>query len=326
MKAALGLWLVLLAGCSSEAVPSGVGEPLRVRYSTQAGQFRAGALPGSPPLTDEQVLTHVEPDPPSVSLNVGGSIVRSSDSGFSLNGSTSNEAVAVGVRFLDLGSGYWILPVTGQDATRPGTFNWAGSVDFGADLPAGYHPLGVVAIDGAGHAGTQTQQKLCVASDIPDNLSSCSPGATPPDTVLSLVWDTPVDLDLRVITPQGKVVDPKHPSTALAVDGHVDPTVKGTGSFDTDGVRACQNVGRRRENLVWNDAPGPGRYFVYASLYDACGQPAVRFNVSLNRPGPAEADGTHHLLRSFERAGELLASDADAGVGRGLFVTEFIVQ
>jgi len=33
----------------------------------------------------------------------------------------------------------------------------------------------------------------------------------------------PVDLDLRVVTPTGKIVDPKHPSTADAVNGKVDP-------------------------------------------------------------------------------------------------------
>jgi hypothetical protein len=78
--------------------------------------------------------------------------------------------------------------------------------------------------------------------------------------------------------------------------------------------------------LTWQDTPLPGTYLVYVSLFDACGQPAVRFNLSLNRPGPAEDGGTHQLEATYSQAGELLAVDADAGTKLGLFVTEFSVQ
>jgi hypothetical protein len=141
-----------------------------------------------------------------------------------------------------------------------------------------------------------------------------------------MVWDTPVDLDLRVITPQGKIVDPKHPSTAVAVNGQVDVTAKGTGIFDRDSVRGCVRDGYQSENLVWQDPPLLGTYFVYASLYDACGQSAVRFKVSINRPGPELDGGTQPLISTFELTGELLAVHADAGAKLGLFVTEFLVQ
>ncbi len=316
-----------LFACSSQAQNSGITEPLRVTYEgTSNAQFRAGALPGSKPLTSAETLANAAQNPPTVSLNVSGSVIRESDTGFVISGSTSSEAVAVGIRFADLGTGYWVLPVAGQDPTRPGTFSWSATLDFGTGIPPGFHPLLAVGIDGAGHGGTQTEQDLCVASDIPDNLSACSPGAKPPTTVLSMVWDTPVDLDLRVITPQGKIVDPKHPSTALAVNGRVDPSVPGTGVFDTDAERDCVDTGHLRENLVWQDPPDPGRYYVYASLYSACGQSSVRFTVSLNQPGPAEDGGVHQLVSTFETTGELLASAADAGTSLGLFVTEFVVQ
>ncbi|MEO6598776.1 MAG: hypothetical protein ABIQ16_02820, partial [Polyangiaceae bacterium] len=133
-------------------------------------------------------------------------------------------------------------------------------------------------------------------------------------------------LDLRVITPQGKVVDPKHPSTALAVNGKVDPTASGTGIFDTDAGRNCVVSGHRRENLVWQEPPQVGTYYVYVSLYDACGQPAVHFDLSVNRPGHAGKDGIRQMESTYAQAGELLALDADAGTKLGLFVTEFTVQ
>jgi hypothetical protein len=327
VKLALSLLALGSVACSSQPVTPGLTEPVRVRYGlTQNAQFRAGNLPGSPALTSKETLSGVIPNAPSVSLNVAGSVVHESDTGFAIGGGTSGEAVAVGIRFLDLGTGYWVLPVTGQDPINPGNFIWAATVDFGATIPAGLHPLTVVAIDAAGHGGSQTSSDLCVASDIPDNLSACSPGVAPPATVVSLVWDTPVDLDLRVVTPSGKIVDPKHPSTADAVNGKVDPTAPGTGIFDTDAGRNCVATGDRRENLVWQQSPALGRYFVYANLYDACGQAAVRFTLSLNRPEPAADGGTPHLTSTFERSGELLASDANAGSALGLFITEFVVQ
>lgn len=323
----IGGSFLLFFGCSSESTTSGLTEPLQVRYgSGRNAQFISGPLPGTPPLTDAEVLSGVTPQLPSASLDVSTGVILPSDTGFTASGATSNEAVAVGMRFLDLGTGYWVFPVTSQDPTKPGTFNFNANVDFGPDIPTGQHPLGVVAIDANGVAGSQYSTTLCATSEIPDNLSGCSASIKPPFTVLSLAWDTPVDLDLRVITPQGKVVDPKHPSTAVAVNGQVDPTAKGTGIFDTDAGRNCVVSGHRRENLVWQDAPLPGTYFVYASLYDACGQASVRFDLSINRPGPPDAHGIVRLQSTYDQTGELLALDADAGTKLGLFVTEFTVQ
>ena len=316
-----------LLGCSSESLTSGVTEPLRVSYGNgRNAQFFSGELPGSPPLSDEEILAGVTPQKPAASLNVSLGTVRQAETGFVASGTTTSEAVAIGIRFLDLGTGYWVFPVTGLDPTMPGTYNWNATSDFGGNIEPGKHPLGVVAIDAAGHAGSQFATSLCVLSDIPDNSSACSASAKPPFSVLSLNWDTPADLDLRVITPQGKVVDPKHPSTAVPVDGKVDPTAPNTGVFDTDAERNCVHTGYRRENLVWQDPPLPGTYLVYVSLFDACGQAAVRFNLSLNRPGPAGDGGTHQLESTYAQAGEMLAVDADAGVKLGLFVTEFSVQ
>lgn len=314
-------------GCSSESISAGFEEPLRVRYGNgRNAQFFEGDLPGTRPLTDEEMLTNVEPNLPSASLNVSAGVIRSSDIGFTASGATSSAAVAIGLRFLDLGTGYWLFPVTGQDPTVPGTFNWAATADFGANIAPGSHPLAVVAIDSSGHAGSQFATKLCVTSDIPDNLSACSPGTKPPFTALSLAWDAPVDLDLRVITPDGKVVDSKHPSTAPSVDGKYDPTAKGTGIFDTDAGRGCVGTGHRRESLVWQDEPLAGSYVVYVSLFDACSQPAVRFDLSLNRRAAPDADGILKLTQVYHQAGEMLAFDADAGASLGLFVTEFSVQ
>ncbi len=224
-----------LLGCSSESTTAGIGEPIQARYGNgRKAQFLSGDLPGSRPLTDQEISSGVQPNTPTASLSVSLGAVHEAETGFVASGSTSTEAVAIGIRFMDLGTGYWVLPVTGLDPTKPGTYNWNATLDFGGNIEPGDHPLAAVAIDAAGHGGSQFTTELCVISDIPDNLSACSSSAKPPFSVLSLNWDTPVDLDLRVITPQGKVVDPKHPSTAPAVHGQFDPTAPGTGVFDTD--------------------------------------------------------------------------------------------
>ncbi|HYQ42717.1 MAG TPA: hypothetical protein VER11_12140 [Polyangiaceae bacterium] len=318
---------ISVLGCSSESLTAGITEPIRVSYgNARNAQFLSGDLPGTPALTDEEVLNGVAPNPPTASLNVSLGTVRQAETGFVASGATSSEATAIGIRLMDLGTGYWVFPVTGLDPTKPGTYNWNATLDFGGNIEPGKHPLGVVALDSAGRGGSQVETSLCVLSDIPDNASACSATAKPPFSVLSLDWDTPVDLDLRVVTPQGKIVDPKHPSTAVAVDGKYDPTAPHTGVFDTDAERNCVHTGYRRENLVWQDPPVSGTYLVYVSLFDACGQSAVRFNLSVNRPGPAGDGGTHPLEASYSQAGELLAVDADAGAKLGLFVTEFSVQ
>ena len=327
MNARVLLLLLGLCGCSGEAMTAALSEPVRVRYGVQqSAQFREGALPGTPALTGAQIQAGAEPNLPSVSASLSTSVVLESDTGKGISGEASSTAFAVGIRFLDLGTGYWVLPVAGENPAQPGSYTWSATLDFGAGIPPGLHPLAVVALDEAGRGGSQTTTSLCVAGDIPDNLSACSASRTPPASVLSLSWDSPVDLDLRLVTPGGKIVDAKHPTTGVANDhGVVDTAASHIGVFDGDALRGCVDSGRRRENLVWQQLPEAGRYFVYANLYDACSQPAVRFNLSINQP--TSTDGGAPLLTStFQQSGELLASDANGGTALGLFLTEFLVQ
>ncbi|HEY3255187.1 MAG TPA: hypothetical protein VGJ91_14605, partial [Polyangiaceae bacterium] len=140
----IGLAVASLLGCSSESLTAGITEPLRARYGNgRNAQFLSGELPGSPPLTDEEILNGVTPNAPTASLNVSLGTVRQAETGFVASGATSSEAVAIGIRFLDLGSGYWVFPVTGLDPTKPGTYNWNATLDFGGNIEPGKHPLGV---------------------------------------------------------------------------------------------------------------------------------------------------------------------------------------
>jgi hypothetical protein len=318
----------VLTACSGQPTTAGLSEPIVVQFgSAQNAQFIKGSLPGQPPLTSDQVNAGVAAVTPSVpAVTVTGQAVSPLQANKAFSGLASGDAVAVAIGFADLGSGYWVFPVGPPDLLQASQYTWKASVSFGADIPAGLHPLNFAAIDAAGHAGTQNSIQLCVESAVPDNFNACFPSKDPPNTVLSLNWDTPVDLDLQVQTPSGKLVDAKHPSTTEQADGGLEPAAPNVGTLDRDSDRGCTSDGVHREDMVWEQKPDPGLYYVYANLYDACGQPAVHFNLSLYQAEAGIEAGTERLVQVFVRSGELLSADANGGAGIGLFVTQVLVQ
>jgi hypothetical protein len=320
--AALGAVVVSLAlslsACSGAKSETGLGEPLRLRNAS----FKSGDLPGEPPSPTSTT------SPLVTSFETASTVVRPGQTEKGLLGRASPDTVAVGLRFADVGSGYWVLPVDGPDPQNNGELVWQTLADFGSDVPAGLHPLRVVAIDGSGHAGVQRELSVCVTPSIPDNLNACQPTTAPPSAVLSLSWDTAVDLDLVVVTPEGRIVDAKHPRTiappppgpsSSGVDAGVTASV---GTFDRDSNGGCAIDGVQRENLVFQARPPPGSYLVYASLFDACGQPPVHFRLSLFEPEVTADPKVLHLVESITKKGTLLPLEASGGSTLGTFVTE----
>jgi hypothetical protein len=211
---------VIAGGCDGESIARPYDEPLVVN----GGQFFEGSLPGAPPLTADEIVAGVAPTPPLVtSYEFAGRNVRPGELGKSLRGRTSGDALSVAFAFAEQGSGYWIRPLGGPDVAFPGELAWAADVDFGHQLRPGLHELLFAAIDASGHAGTQVSARLCVTSPVPDNSNACDPTVAPPNTVLSLEWDSDVDLDLELVTPEGKRVSAKSPTSALTEEGEVDP-------------------------------------------------------------------------------------------------------
>ena len=127
-----------------------------------------------------------------------------------------------------------------------------------------------------------------------------------------------VDLDLQVLTPDGKRVDGAHPSTI----GHDPPYTAqelaspGVGILDRDSNPACVIDGIGREALVFQSTPPPGTYVVYANLANACGHAAVSFAAVVYR-----RDDTNRLVETKRQAGRLLAAAANSS-GAGLFLLQ----
>jgi hypothetical protein len=287
---------VLLAGCYGERSPEAVDEPLRA----SPAEFRAGALPEGP-------------DGPTVTLvETANLILFPGQVGKSILGRATPNAASVALRFADIGTGHWVTVIDAPDPLADGERTWGVAVEVARDAPPGNHTLEFVAIDARGRAGAKRTLPVCIASPIPDKLATCDPNATPPSAVVSLAWDTNVDLDLRLVTPDGKIIDGKSPTGS-------------GGRIDRDSNAACVIDGARRESIVFDVPPVAGTYLVYANLFDACEQQSVRFEVGLHLPqdGP---DGGKRLAQVLSRKGQLLAQDANGGAQLGLYLTDLTFE
>lgn len=316
-------WLVSL-GCSGESTTEGLEQPIRV----QDAQFRAAELPGLPPLTADEVNAGVKPRSPSVtSVSLANSLIPIGEPSRAISGRASLDALAVAARFADAGSGYWLVPTASADVVNSGELEWRMRASFGQNIEPGLHQLLFAALDARGRSGTQAALNLCLTPEVPDNGNACDKTVSPPALVISLSWDAPVDLDLRVITPAGKLVDPKHPTTAVEdADGKLELDASGSGLIDHDAFANCLPSGGRRESLIFQTTPAAGTYLIYANLYDACGQDSVHFDVSLQVAAPGAGPDTFAVKQTFRQAGELQAIEANGGAKLGTFLTSFVAH
>jgi hypothetical protein len=327
----------LLFGCSGEQTQIGTGEPFRVHAPakvTWTAQFVKGELPGSPPEPEkkqpptnptvdagQKVDGGARPDtrPLVTSLSTPAAAIQGQGD-LPVSGIVSINTASVGLALAGVGSGYWVVPVGAPDPS--GGLEWHALCDFDRTIPSAFHKIRAVAFDESGNAGPQLEKEICVVSAVPDNFNSCDK-STPPEAVISLAWDANVDLDLQVRTPEGRFVGAKNPTTLPASDAGIVPP--GSGVLDRDSNAGCVTDAIRRENLVWPKGFKPqGRYAIYANLFDVCKQASVRFTVTAYFSKTGEDGGNRHLVKGFERSGELLDFQANGGVGRGLFVGEVI--
>lgn len=309
MRPALAVTLALAAlqsGCGDGPSRDGTGaadEPLRITYKDQRGavldgQFIRGPIPRGSDGPTVETITSLNP------LLVAGTV------GKHVTGDVGPGSFSVAVRFDDIGTGYWIVPVGPPDPQEPGALTYDFLYDVARSAPPGRHRMLLSAADGDGRFGPLNEFPVLIKGPRPDG-----------HVVVSLTWDTNADLDLVVVTPSGKRVDPKHVNTA-AVDPDAGTVPSDTGQLDRDSNAGCMRDGYREEDLVWSagnpDAgippvqPEAGEYTVYVDEFESCGAPATDFVLSI------WVDGQH----AYSQAGRLLDFQADQG-GSGLLVTKF---
>ena len=300
----------LALACTGQSAARGLDEPLQV----QGGQFIAGPLPGTAPPSE------VDAGPAPAT---GGLAVRAVNLASQLvvpggdkviSGRASGAPASIGVRFVDIGTGYWIVPIEEPDPNFPGQLTFLFHADFNANDPPGTHPLRFTAFDAHGKPGQQLDAPLCVLSRVPDNLHECDPTAAVPAAVITLQWDADFDLDLHVVTPDRVDINPKMPIGAPVEAGARPPPT--APRIDRDSLLGCVPDGLRQEDLVFQKRP-TGIFDIYADPFDPCGKAGVHFKVTVY-----ESVGGG-LQPKFTTSGELLGSQATGGGSAGLFVYSY---
>jgi hypothetical protein len=314
--------LILAASCTGEQTSpdTGIGEPLRI----ESGQFVPGSLPGSPQLAAD-ASPDAGVDPQVTDVNVANTAIEPGELGLVFSGHATTDTQTVGVRFADMGTGYWVVPVGAPDPTDEGLLTWQASADFGRNLTPGFHDLAFAAISADGSSGTQSDLSVCIDTPVSDNLNICVPKRSPPAAVLSLSWDSPVNLDLIVEDPSGVIVGGTTASSRPPDAGAA--AIASNGVLDRDSNANCVIDDIDREDIVWQSTPATGQYQVWVDLFSACGQPAVTFSVSLWL-AEAQPDGTQRLVQQVPplATGVLTAEQANGGSGPGLFVGDFVLK
>lgn len=297
--------MLLLLAC--QGPPSGASEAFQVRDAT----FVEGDLPADETATEPAITYAAAP----------GFVATQGRGNLGYSGLASPDAWSVAITFPGVSTGYWVRPVGPEDFTQDGDRTFSFTIDLGRDVPYGLDTIEIVALDGQDRPGPVYASSLCVLPDYADgDYAVCTEGIPPQHTIVSLRWDTAVDLDLKVVTPDGKTVDAKHPTTAIDADedGELDEDVV-TGTLTRDSNANCDIDGFQLESLVFVDEPPAGTYRVYASLFSACHAAYTTFSASLYQRVDAD-DGTWTVEETELPHGELLAVQADTD-SLGTFVT-----
>ena len=328
IRLAPGLAALVLASCTGPQVSAtaALDEPIRV----ESGQFAPGALPGTPaPISADGGDAGAGANPQVTDGTLANTAASPGAAGVVLSGHTTATAQAVAIRFADLGSGYWVVPVGPPDPSDGNLPTWQCLADFGRDIVPGFHDLLFAAVDANGASGSQYDQPFCIDTPVPDNLNTCVPRRAPPAAVLSLSWDAPVDLDLIVQDPSGATLGGK--IRAAATDGGVPSSASlsaTNGVLDHDSNASCSIDDLDREDIVWQTEPVHGTYAVWVNLFSACHQSGATFTVSLWRAEPRPDGGTLELVEQKPPVaiGQETAVQATGGAGSGLYVGSYVLH
>lgn len=215
-------------------------------------------------------------------------------------GTLSANAMAVAIRLApEFGvdaSGHWLLPAGPPFVETPEFPSFSTSLSIADSLLPGTYLLSLSAVDDAGLAGPVRDVQFLV-SKRPEVTGKL---------VFSLDWATNADLDIHVVTPDGKEIyasDVKESSDASG------------GALDFDSNGDCRIDGRRNENVVWTMTPNPGRYTVRVDAFSLCDQLQSYWRVTAVYKGQLVAATT----------GVMLPSDTRREHGRGAGLTAMVL-
>jgi uncharacterized protein YfaP (DUF2135 family) len=105
--------------------------------------------------------------------------------------------------------------------------------------------------------------------------------------VISLTWDSDVDLDLHVVDPAGVEIWAGNTTEYQVAPGQpFDPNAaRDAGMLDADSNGACVIDGREREDVTWPHEPPSGHYRVRVDTVSLCGLTETHWKVEARRDG-----------------------------------------
>lgn len=266
-----------------------------MRLSGGAQFFR-----GKPPAASDGPMVQQLTTAPASAIRRG---VNNTVTGF-----VDRAATAVAL-YLDGDVGYWIVTPGAIDVTQLGQLGFSAPAAYANNLPAGTYTLHAMAGDARGHFGPPADFMLHTEDVMAaDKL------------LVSLAWDTEVDLDLHLVTPDGTEVwankinslPPPVPGQPSDPDGY-----KAGGILDFDSNSNCVIDGRRMENVYWTATPPSGHYLVRVDTWAMCAEAWANWRVTVTLD-----DQTLGTAAGFTRPTDV---EVKHGVGAGIKALEFDV-
>lgn len=265
---ALAASVVLLCGCDAATTDPGLSASFRVA----GAQFVRGPMPAP------------GDGPKVIAFNPSRNAAPQGDTELHLSGAieTSANGVAIG---LVGDTGYWTLPAGLPDVTVPNALTFDVNAALARDAAPGSHTMQVLALSKDGMAGPVASAPLEV-----------TPLAMPMGAlVVSLTWDSYVDLDLHVVDPAGIEIWAGNSTEYQVAPGQpFDPSAaRDAGMLDADSNGACVIDGRDREDVIWARAVPPGKYVVRVDTVSLCGEVSTHWQLEVRRDGAvfARANG-----------------------------------
>ncbi len=289
---------VALASFGCESNPSVFGPGLHQMVRVSEGQLQAGGLgadQGGPAVS--QVLR-----PQAQVVRGDGTVVLG---GRLAPGGVSLHLQAVG------DPDHWVLGAAGVDFVVQDELQFSAKLEFSYAIAESEVVVRLQASDEDGRLGPISEATFLMADSVP-----------PARLLVSLAWDSPVDLDLHVRDANGVVVGSKNiNSYEPPTTGTPDPDAWKEGGFlDFDSNQHCKLDLRNRENVIWLEGEPPsGRYTVYAHLFSACDRASVNMLTTAHFDGELLNSGA---ATQYEFDSRVHPSDDEAP---GLLLMEFDV-
>ncbi len=281
------------------AVPdSAFGPGLDQQLRVAGAQLRRGALPrdgGGPSVTQ---LVRPQPE------------VFRGDATVELSGRLGPGGVVLNLQ-AEGDDKHWQLRADGFDFVVPDELLWGAQLAFSHSITVDTLPVRLQAVDERGIAGPVERTSFVVSEDIPAS-----------ELLVSVAWDSAVDLDLHVETPDGTVVGAKNTSSFDPAPGEVPPADAwmDAGYIEYDSNQQCRLDLRNREDVVWLSPPPAGTYRVYVNLYSACTRASVNFSVQVQRRQDVTDEATSTLYAFDAR------EHPERDAAPGLLMLEFEVE